>query len=301
MKCLIAIPTYNRSPLIARAVKSALGQTYEQISVIVIDDGSTDDTNKVVATFRDDPRFCYIRLKHNVGTARAKNVAIAYGDCEAITFHDSDDIADPNKVLLQARCLAQPKLYADPCLNWELAGIQPEVRLDIGVALTQHWLIGGDGSRRKIGRALSLIDDFFPNLQMNAGPWGDWILINSGLFRHAIFARVGGFEHCVEEDRELRNRLLMNGEVMWLIEEPLVTKIECADSLTVATSTNYLSSQRQQDRDLVWSRASAWRSGAPPARIGLDLEGVEIDDISRPELIRAGVDMSKLQHSTGAS
>ena len=182
--------------------------------------------------------------------------------------------------------MAQPQLYADPCLNWAQAGIVPQSHLEIGVVLTQHWLIGGDGSRRKIGRVASLVDDFFPNLQMNAGPWGDWILINSGLFRHTLFAEIGGFEHCVEEDREIRNRLLMHGKVMWLIEEPLITKIECADSLTVAPITNYQSDQRKADRDLVWARAAAWRSGQRPLAIGLDLEGVEISDISRVELLR---------------
>jgi glycosyltransferase involved in cell wall biosynthesis len=285
MKCVIAIPTFNRSRLIGRAITSALAQTYEDTCVIVVDDGSTDDTHRVVKPFLDNPNFCYIRLAKNVGTARAKNVAIAYSDCDAITFHDSDDVADPDKLLRQARCMAQPRLYADPCLNWAQAGILPASHLEIGLVLTQHWLIGGDGSRRKIGRALSLVDDFFPNLQMNAGPWGDWILINSGLFRHSLFGEIGGFEHCVEEDREIRNRLLMHGKVMWLIEEPLVTKIECADSLTVANSTNYQSDQRKADRGLVWDRAAAWRSGRQPTTVGIDLEGVEIADISRFELL----------------
>jgi GT2 family glycosyltransferase len=286
MKCLIAIPTYNRSALIGRAVRAALEQSYENTDVLVVDDGSHDDTHQVLKAFMDHPRFCYMRLAKNVGTARAKNVAIAYGACDAITFHDSDDVPDPHKVLLQARCLAQNGVHADPCLNWAQSGVEPGSSLEIALVLTQHWLIGSDGSRRKIGRALSLVDDFFPNLQMNAGPWGDWILINSGLFRHSVFVQVGGFQNCVEEDRELRNRLLMQGQVVWLLEEPLVTKIECADSLTVAAQTNYESTQRQGDRDLVWGRAMAWRCGAQAPSIKLDLEGVMIDEISRPELVR---------------
>jgi glycosyltransferase involved in cell wall biosynthesis len=286
MKCLIAIPTFNRSALIGRAARAALEQSYENTDVLVVDDGSHDDTHQVLKPFMDNPRFCYMRLGKNVGTARAKNVAIAYGVCDAITFHDSDDVPDPHKVLLQVRCLAQKGVQADPCLNWAQSGVEPGSPLEIALVLTQHWLIGSDGSRRKIGRALSLVDDFFPNLQMNAGPWGDWILVNSGLFRHSVFGQVGGFQNCVEEDRELRNRLLMQGQVVWLLEEPLVTKIECADSLTVAAQTNYQSTQRQGDRDLVWGRAMAWRCGAQAPSIKLDLEGVMIDDISRPELVR---------------
>jgi glycosyltransferase involved in cell wall biosynthesis len=299
MKCVIAIPTFNRSVLLSRAITSALAQTYEDTNVIVVDDGSTDDTHKVIRPFLSNPRFCYMRLSQNVGTARAKNVAIAYARCDAITFHDSDDIADPNKLLLQARCLSQDQVYADPCLNWEQSGIQPEAQLKIGLVLTQHWLLGVDGSRRKITRALSLLDDFFPNLQMNAGAWGDWILINSGLFRHSIFERIGGFEHCIEEDREIRNRLLMHGEVVWLLEEPLLTKIESADSLTVSNTTSYLSARRRIDRNLVWNRAMAWRSGEKPPRIGLDLDGVIIDDITRIELVSPNAQLLASQKKMG--
>ena len=296
MQCLIAIPTYNRSALIGRAISSALAQTLETSSVVVIDDGSTDDTHKAVASFLDNPRFCYVRLGANVGTARAKNAAIAYGVYDAITFHDSDDIADPNKLMLQARAMARQDVYADPCLNWEQAGITPQSQLEIGVVLTQHWLIDADGSRRKISRALSLVDDFFPNLQMNAGPLGDWILINSGLFRKRVFERMGGFEPSVEEDRELRNRLLMHGEVIWLVNEPLLTKIESADSLTVAGGTSYASHQRQQDRDVVWQRAAAWRTSGIAARLGIDLENVVIDQVSRPEIFKIGATFSCAPH-----
>ena len=287
MQCLIVIPTYNRSALIGRAVVSALAQTLETSHVMVIDDGSTDDTYKVLTPFFDNPRFCYVRLGANVGTARAKNVAIAYGVYDAVTFHDSDDIADPNKLLLQARCMARQDVYADPCLNWAQSGIKSATQLEIGLVLSQHWLIGADGSRRKISRALSLVDDFFPNLQMNAGPLGDWILINSGLFAKRVFEKVGGFQNCVEEDRELRNRILMQGEVIWLLEEPLLTKIECDDSLTVAQDTNYASPQRQVDRDLVWERAMSWRTGSPAPRLGIDLENVIVDHVSRPALFRS--------------
>jgi glycosyltransferase involved in cell wall biosynthesis len=286
MECLIAIPTYNRAGLISRAIASALSQTLETTCVMVIDDGSTDDTHRSVKPFLSDSRFCYVRLSDNVGTARAKNVAIAYGRYEAITFHDSDDIADPNKLMLQARCLARPDLFADPCLNWSLVEIEPASQLKVGLVLTQHWLIDGDGTKRRISRALSLVDDFFPNLQMNAGPLGDWVLINSGLFARHIFEKLGGFAPCVEEDREMRNRILMNGEIVWLINEPLLTKIESADSLTVVKETSYLSEQRRADRDFVWSQAFAWRNGGERPTCGIDLEGVVIAEVSRPEMLR---------------
>ncbi len=279
MRCRIAIPTFNRADLLPRAVRSALGQSHD-CEVMVVDDGSTDATTAAIAPFLGDPRFVYVRLAANVGTATAKNVAIALGDYDAITFHDSDDIADRDKLLRQATVLGLGTVIAHPILNWSMAAQTPDAPLTIGVALQHHILLGADGSRRHIGRGLSLVDDFFPQLQMNAGPLGDWILINPGLFRRAVFTRAGGFENCVEEDRELRNRLLMHGEVMWLIDEPLLTKIEVDDSLTVASDTAYASPRRRRDRALVWERAAAWRSGGTPPVVPIDLSGVRIASIS---------------------
>ena len=291
MRCRIAIPTHNRARLIARAVRSALDQSHTDLDVVVVDDGSTDDTAKVLAPFLEDPRFCYVRLARNVGTAAAKNVAMVLGRFDAIAFHDSDDIAERDKILRQDAVLSLKHVKADPILNWSMAGRAAGGNLEIGVALTQHWLLDTDGGRRHIHRALSLVDDFFPQLQMNAGPLGDWILINPGLFRRSTLTRVGGFERCVEEDRELRNRVIMHGEVIWLIEEPLLTKVECVDSLTATDSTGYLSSCRGEDRNRVWERAQAWRSGkaAPVSRI--ELGDVEIAYISNREFATLAEDM----------
>ena len=291
MRCRIAIPTHNRADLIGRAVRSALDQTHPDIEVMVVDDGSTDATAAALSAFLEDPRFCYVQLARNAGAATAKNVAIALGNYDAITFHDSDDIAERDKLLRQDCVLGLKGIIADPILNWSLAGVAPGSQLGVGVALTQHWLLDADGGRRHIRRALSLVDDFFPQLQMNAGALGDWILINPGLFRRSVFVRAGGFEPCVEEDRELRNRLIMHGEVIWLIEEPLMTKVDVAASLTAGAETGYLSARRSDDRNRVWERAQAWRYGAPAPVSPLDLGHVEIAAISKVSCAQIAPDL----------
>ena len=292
MRCAIVIPTYNRARKVVRAVEAAFRQTYDDLSIVVVDDGSTDRTADALRHFFGDPRFTYIQLSKNVGTAVAKNVGLALAPFDAVTFHDSDDIAEPTKILLQQRALALPAVNADPCLNWKMSSITSNSRLDVAVALTQHWLIAPDGSKLRVTRALSIVDDFFPNLQMNAGPPGDWILVNSGLFRREAFVRAGGFEDCIEEDRELRNRLIMNGEVIWLIEEPLLTKIDSADNLTTHASTGYASAKRSSDRAKVWARAEGWLRGHKPAPVVMDLSGVEIAYVSRPENLELASDLA---------
>ena len=285
MHCVVAIPTYNRRASVVRAVETALAQAYDPLTVVVVDDGSTDDTRARVQRYFDDPRFLYIGLKDNVGTAQAKNAALALVPFDAITFHDSDDLSDPTKVLLQQRALSLPAVMADPCLNWSLAGQDAGSRLDVGAALTCHYLIAPDGSKVRVGRALSLVDDFFPQLQMNAGPPGDWILINSGLFRRDVFTRLGGFRDCIEEDRELRNRLIMNGEVIWLVDEPLLTKIDSATNLTGDHTTGYASERRKRDRAAIWQAIEDWKKGVPIAPVPIDMSSIIVEFVSRPDEI----------------
>lgn len=290
MHCLVAIPTYNRAESLGPAIAAALGQSHGNITVAVIDDGSTDRTADVCARFADDPRFVAIRLGRNVGTARAKNVALALLPFEAVTFHDSDDLPDRDKLLRQARILARTDLTADPCLPWPPCQ-KPGEPARLSVVLTAHRHLAADGSRTRIARALSLVDDFFPNLQFNTGPLGDWVLINSGLFRREALCRAGGYADMVEEDRELRNRLMMHGANFWLIDDPLLTKFESTDSLTVRADTGYRSSRRAADRARIWAAIDQWRTTARAPVQPLDLEGIVIDHISRPDRLWLAADL----------
>ena len=71
----------------------------------------------------------------------------------------------------------------------------------------------------------------------------------------------------------------MHGEVIWLIEEPLLTKVEVGDSLTAGNTTGYFSRRRTDDRNLVWDRAALWRNGGAPPIAQIDLADVEISAI----------------------
>ena len=92
----VIIPTDNRAKFIGEAVASALGQDYQDIEVIVVDDGSTDETKDVLATFRD--QRLVIAHQDNAGPSRARNRALAMARGEYITFLDSDDYYLPSKV-----------------------------------------------------------------------------------------------------------------------------------------------------------------------------------------------------------
>jgi glycosyltransferase involved in cell wall biosynthesis len=283
----IVIPTYHRAHSIGTAVRAALEQSWWNTRVTVIDDGGTDTTQDVLAPHFDNPAFNYIRLARNAGTAQAKNVGMLLTDGNAVTFHDSDDIPHRDKVLYQARILSQPAIGAHECLNWRMVGHEPGSVLQVGVALVQHELVLPDGRRVAIRRDLSLFDDVFPNMQMGAQVPGEWTHINSGLFRHEVLARNGGFAPCIEEDREFRNRLIFNGEIVWVVPELLLTKIETADSLTQSTDTDYDSDRRKADRAMVWDKVRQWRMEGHVDPVPVDLPALEIAFVSNPANLRA--------------
>ena len=85
----VIIATYNRADTIGRAIKSVLEQSYEPIELIVVDDGSTDRTAEIVASFGEKVR--YIR-QENRGPSAARNTGLRYSNGDIICFLDSDDL-----------------------------------------------------------------------------------------------------------------------------------------------------------------------------------------------------------------
>lgn len=101
-KVSVIIPTYNRANYIAAAIESVFAQTLRDIEVVVVDDGSTDDTTERLAPFRG--RLNYVRTG-NQGSARARNEGMRRASGEYIAFLDSDDLYYPFKLQAQAEVL----------------------------------------------------------------------------------------------------------------------------------------------------------------------------------------------------
>ena len=93
----VIIPTYNRAHLVGRAIRSVLDQTRQDFELIVVDDGSTDKTGRVVRSFTDD-RIRYLRHERNRGGAAARNTGIKAARGTYIAFLDSDDEWLPEKL-----------------------------------------------------------------------------------------------------------------------------------------------------------------------------------------------------------
>lgn len=93
----VIIPTYNRRNTIVKSVQSVLNQTYHNIEVIIVDDGSSDGTEDEIKSIKDS-RINYVTLKSNRGVAYARNLGVDLAESEWIAFQDSDDIWRDNKL-----------------------------------------------------------------------------------------------------------------------------------------------------------------------------------------------------------
>lgn len=100
----VLMPAYNSELYIAEAIESILNQSYQNIELIIFDDGSTDNTRQVIQSF-DDSRIVKILSDQNYGVVRARNDMIDRAGGQYIALMDADDIADPTRLEKQLRSL----------------------------------------------------------------------------------------------------------------------------------------------------------------------------------------------------
>ena len=98
----VIIPTYNRASFLARAIESVLKQTYKNFEIIVVDDGSTDNTKEILEPLKDKIKYI---LTENKGPAHARNTGMQVANGKYIAFLDSDDAYLPIKLESQVSFL----------------------------------------------------------------------------------------------------------------------------------------------------------------------------------------------------
>lgn len=203
----VIIPTYNASRKLPYSIDSALNQTYPNSEIIVVDDGSSDDTEQLIR--RRYPTVRYIH-QPNGGPAKARNTGIAAARGALIAFLDADDLWSPDKLALQ------------------LAYLQHHP--DIGMVFTENLVIDAAGrlldSSRK--RRDLMAGDLVRNIFDRSGLTTSTVMVRSGVLR-----RVGGFEEglITGEDDNLWMRIAMACPV-GLIDQPLASYRSADGSLS---------------------------------------------------------------------
>ncbi len=129
----IILPTYNGAAIISRAISSVLAQEYENWELIIVSDGSTDDTKSVIENFsRTEKRIVFVTNEHNEGIQKTLNNGIRVAKGEYIARIDDDDQwVDPLKLSAQVDFLEQNPEYV-------LVGTDATVADENGVVLSKN-------------------------------------------------------------------------------------------------------------------------------------------------------------------
>lgn len=112
----VIIPVYNRAHTVACAIDSVLSQTYQNYEVLLVDDGSKDDSRKVILSY-SDPRIKLFEHAENRGAAAARNTGIRQAQGKYIAFLDSDDEWLPAKLDEQIACLNSAPENVGGCIT----------------------------------------------------------------------------------------------------------------------------------------------------------------------------------------
>ncbi len=98
-KVSVILPTYNRAGILKKAIDSVLSQTYSDLELLIVDDGSTDDTAEIVRGIEDTRiRYEYTNMNRGAGAARNHGITLVSADAAYIAFEDSDDLWRPEKL-----------------------------------------------------------------------------------------------------------------------------------------------------------------------------------------------------------
>jgi glycosyltransferase involved in cell wall biosynthesis len=187
----VVIPTYNSAASVATAVASVLGQEPAAAHIVVVDDGSTDATDRVLAGYAG--RIDYVR-QPNRGPSAARNAGLARLATDTVVFLDADDLLLPGA--LRTRC----ELLASPDAVW---------------AHTDGWLEEATGRRRRFS-------EIYPPVGGAAGGWifaglltRNFITMDGVIARRAVVIEVGGFDEAIRgtEDWDLWLRLAVRHPV----------------------------------------------------------------------------------------
>jgi len=196
MQISVVIPTYNRYEVLKRALASVYAQTHKAKEVIVIDDGSTDNTSQIIKDFPDIKYF----FQNNAGVSSARNLGIQKARCEWIAFLDSDDEWHRDKLQEHLELhLNNPELqmsYTDE--KW--------IRETREIKIPKKYRkFGGDIFKECLSHCI--------------------IAPSATLIHRDLLDRVGLFDESLEvcEDYDLWLRVAMDNEI-GLIDKKLITK-----------------------------------------------------------------------------
>jgi glycosyltransferase involved in cell wall biosynthesis len=243
----VVIPSYNRAYCVATTIDSALAQTHRNLEVLLVDDGSSDDTRELIRErYRDEPRVRYIH-QANAGVSAARNHGLRLARGQFIALLDSDDIWLPWKVEAQLRCL---EALPSAGMIWtDMDSIGPDGKLLHRRYLTQMYTSYRKFTRDQLfreSRPLSTIDarlaSALSDPQVFVGDIFSPMITGNLVHTSTVLLRRERWEHVREfdvtlrysgEDHDFHLRTCREGDVAYLDAASILYQYGREDQLTV--------------------------------------------------------------------
>ena len=199
--CSVIIPAYNVEGYVSEAIESALAQTYPYIEVVVVNDGSTDGTEKMIEPYLD--RIVYVK-QDNQGLAATRNVAVRVASGEYIALLDADDVYTPHRI---TECID----YLERHL--EVAAVTTDAEIVYGSATSEETYYS---TSRRGFRPFDEADQLGQMLDGNYM----WV---AAVIRTDALSSARGFDGSLRrcEDYDLWLRILLGGGLLGIIPKPL--------------------------------------------------------------------------------
>jgi glycosyltransferase involved in cell wall biosynthesis len=268
VKVSVVVPTYNRAHQIGATLRAVLAQSWRPHEVIVVDDGSTDDTAAVCSEFGSEIHYVCVA---NSGVSAARNHGARLASGDALAFVDSDDLWHPDKLAIQVAALA-----AVPDAGWSVTGCDV---IDLEGAVIQDRR--GFPAVFGVFRASGLEPDaffrkYFTEVAIPVGTrahqafqgdafaplfLGNFALPSSAVVRRELFERSGGFDPALRlaEETDFFHRLAALSPVVLLTESLVGYRVGQAGSLISPANTIKLIRNALGTAD----RVSALRAATP--------------------------------------
>lgn len=205
----VIVPTFNRRDCILRTLESILNQTYDNIEVWIVDDGSADDTDLVVNSFITNykgTKQIYYIIQNNAGAPTARNNGFKHSKGEYVIFFDSDDEMLPRRVELQVQ----------------------SIQIENADACTAGYEIWRDG--KKVGESYNYVWE-------GLSPLDNWLMFyvkgkgylggtQAWMYKRCVIEKIGGYDPILKrsQDLDLNFRVLTLPGIRISVVDEVVTK-----------------------------------------------------------------------------
>jgi glycosyltransferase involved in cell wall biosynthesis len=251
----VVMPTYNADRYLGQAIDSILSQTHQAFELLVVDDGSTDDTPGLLASYAEsDPRVRVIS-QSNQGVSAALNRGIADASAAWVAIMHSDDVALSGRIERQLRAAAEmPDVVA-----WG----------------TYAFHIGANGKRLGLGQVGFTTREEFRSARARGKPI--WLIHPTSLLRRDVLLQVGGYDPFFDcgEDLDLFSRMADRGPVLALPEPLLLYRVHSESNTLrrfarMTTLTEYIAARERAKamggEPVAWEAFEALQSHQSPMR-----------------------------------